>query len=453
MTGHMAGTGLAELVASPFPAGDGREYMASRPIRAISLLVALAAIGGPALLVAFGPAVAPAARHVAIRRPAPRTVSSTELPQVEPLAIEELDPDDARAFNAGVPFSTSPNPPARPLRLATTGDDAVRAIDCLAAAVYYEAGDDAIGERAVAQVVVNRLRHPAFPKTVCGVVFQGSERTTGCQFTFTCDGSIARRQPAVPAWTRAREIATAALHGSVYRPVGWSTHYHADFVVPYWQASLDKLAEVHTQLFYRWSGWWGTAGAFRGRPQSAEPLVARLAELSEAHRAAEAAAVGTGDGSTKPAETPALGGRMVEEGDFLVALPAGAPGDGFPLLAAQACGERRFCRYLAWRDGRTVPAGLPLSAAEIATLSFSYVRDRSSGYDRSSWNCREIVRRDTRECMRAPALPSAAAVVPVSPAAGAAAPGAPTELTGIRRHLTDPPTAKPTDPAPSPHRD
>ncbi|MCZ3110870.1 cell wall hydrolase, partial [Acinetobacter baumannii] len=75
-----------------------------------------------------------------------------------------------------------------------TGDTALqaRAIDCMAAAVLYEAGDDAVGQRAVAQVVINRVRHPAFPKTICAVVFQGSDRATGCQFTFTCDGALVR---------------------------------------------------------------------------------------------------------------------------------------------------------------------------------------------------------------------------------------------------------------------
>ena len=106
---------------------------------------------------------------------------------------------------------------------------------------HYEARDD--GQAAVAQVVLNRLRHPLFPKTVCGVVFQGSQKTTGCQFTFTCDGAMLRYTPAAAGWSRARDIARLALNGSVYAPVGHATHYHTDWVVPYWSASLEKITE------------------------------------------------------------------------------------------------------------------------------------------------------------------------------------------------------------------
>src|SRR3982750_3336591 len=113
-----------------------------------------------------------------------------------------------------------------------------RSLQCLTEAIYYEArnqSDD--GQRAVAQVVLNRVRHPAYPNTVCGVVYQGSERSTGCQFSFTCDGSMnAGVQPY--AWERARRIAEAALHGSVYRPVGLATNYHTTAIHPYWAPSL-----------------------------------------------------------------------------------------------------------------------------------------------------------------------------------------------------------------------
>src|SRR3546814_6482927 len=100
----------------------------------------------------------------------------------------QIAPEKARRLNAATPFSALPNPAARPFRLAGGAANLARATDCLAAAAWYEAGDDPSGERAVVQVVLNRLRHPAFPNTVCGVVFQGSERVSGCQFTFTCDG-------------------------------------------------------------------------------------------------------------------------------------------------------------------------------------------------------------------------------------------------------------------------
>lgn len=205
-------------------------------------------------------------------------------PAPEPLQFREVTPEDARTINAVLPFSTLPNPAARPLaaRFADKLQEA-RALDCLTAAVYYEAAVEAEdGQRAVAQVVLNRLRHPAYPKTVCGVVFQGSERATGCQFTFTCDGALTRA-PNPRLWERARAIAWGALTGQVFAPVGWATHYHTDWVVPYWASSLAKATQVGTHIFYRWEGGWGRPAAFTGRYAGIEPGVTKMAALSGAH--------------------------------------------------------------------------------------------------------------------------------------------------------------------------
>jgi hypothetical protein len=128
-------------------------------------------------------------------------------------------------------------------------------------------------------VVLNRVRHPAFPKSVCAVVFQGSDRATGCQFTFTCDGALAR-VPSAAGWARAREVADQALAGKVYAPVGWSTHYHTNWVVPYWSGTLVKAANVGSQIFYRWGGGWGRAPAFRFAGAGAEPQVALMRRLA-----------------------------------------------------------------------------------------------------------------------------------------------------------------------------
>ena len=137
------------------------------------------------------------------------------------------------------------------------------ALQCLTQAIYYEAGSEPeAGQRAVAQVVLNRVRHPAFPHSVCGVVYQGSELPTGCQFTFTCDGSMSR-QPQTTAWDRARRVALSALSGWVEAPVGLSTHYHATYVVPYWAAALDKVTLVGSHIFYALPGRGGGAAAFR----------------------------------------------------------------------------------------------------------------------------------------------------------------------------------------------
>jgi hypothetical protein len=200
------------------------------------------------------------------------------------LAPEDVRPismDAARAWNAALPFSTLPIQAARPFimppdRIA----DYARALDCLTAAVYYEAASEtAIGQAAVAQVVINRMRHPAFPKTICGVVFQGQERTTGCQFSFTCDGAM-NRPPSAAGWARARGTAAAALNGRVAVEVGMATHYHTDWVAPYWAERLVKMRQIDTHIFYRWTGAWGLPGAFSGAHAGTEPVIAKLAALA-----------------------------------------------------------------------------------------------------------------------------------------------------------------------------
>ena len=191
---------------------------------------------------------------------------SQPLPRPQENVVEAMTPAAAIVVNASVPFSREPLEVAHGFSVGTSVAAAVDktvALDCLAAAVYYEAsGEGEAGERAVAQVVLNRVRHPAFPSTVCGVVYQGSDRQTGCQFTFTCDGSLARK-PTEPGWSAARRLAGDALNGRVDQSIGMATHYHANYVVPYWAAELSKIAAVGNHIFYRWPGYWGRRAAFR----------------------------------------------------------------------------------------------------------------------------------------------------------------------------------------------
>ena len=141
----------------------------------------------------------------------------------------------------------------------TGARDQSRDLECLTQAVYYEArGEGQNGMKAVAQVVLNRARHPAFPKTVCGVVFQGSNRATGCQFSFTCNGAM-RAPVNRAAWNRARDIASAALSGEVYHSVGAATHFHTTAVSPRWRHSLVQVNQVGSHLFYRFGGRNGSA--------------------------------------------------------------------------------------------------------------------------------------------------------------------------------------------------
>src|SRR5579884_17270 len=234
----------------------------------------------------LGVAVAAAIGGVANSTPeVSRSAPQAAPPAPPPLLIRQLAPEQALQVNQDIPIANGPNPPAKPF--VFTGDKAARAqaLECLASAVYYEAGSqDDNGERAVAQVVLNRVRHPAFPASVCGVVYEGSTRPTGCQFTFTCDGSM-YRQPDAEGWKRAYKIAEAALAGAVYAPVGYATHYHANYVVPYWASTLAKNAIVGAHIFYRWTGGWGQPAAFVKAYAGHEPnaVALRNAALAAIH--------------------------------------------------------------------------------------------------------------------------------------------------------------------------
>ena len=212
--------------------------------------------------------------------------------------------------------------------------DIAASLQCLTAAVYYEARSESFeGQRAVAQVVLNRVRHPAFPKSVCGVVYQGSKRRTGCQFSFTCDGSLrAPRDPA--AWARARRVAGAALAGSVYGPVGHATHYHASYVQPWWAASLTRAVSVGSHIFYRWRGDWGDPKSFR-RPY----LAAEATERPDRVERQERQSVRSEESDERAQVTVAHGVTVRRGGPpprFLAAAEEEAP----PVRSASAAGVR-----------------------------------------------------------------------------------------------------------------
>ncbi|MBJ7412032.1 MAG: cell wall hydrolase [Phenylobacterium sp.] len=196
----------------------------------------------------------------------PQGWGSLDIEDVPDLGLAtETDSATAEEVNALRPFSRLPIRPMKPFVLKATGPDRARAVQCLAEAVYYEAAREPdVGQEAVAQVVLNRMRHPAYPKSVCGVVYQGSARATGCQFTFTCDGSL-RYAPEPGLWKRARAVAERALNGYVDKTVGSATHYHAQYVSPYWAPTLVKMTRVGQHIFYRWTGPWGEPPAFTGR--------------------------------------------------------------------------------------------------------------------------------------------------------------------------------------------
>ncbi len=324
------------------------------------------------------------------------------LPAVEPLELKPVAPATAKLINAAVPFSQSSVPSARPFTITGSALDIGRATDCLAAAIFYEAGAETLdGKMAVAQVILNRMRHPAYPHSICGVVYQGSSRQTGCQFSFTCDGSM-RRSPSASSWQNARQVAGMMLNGAVYKPVGTATHYHTDWVVPAWSAKLDKIRAEGTHLFFRWAGWWGTPAAFRNPWVGSEPQVSALAAMSPAHAqtlggelaldlATPSLVEGAADATTY--KNPA--------GDLMIFVVS--PRTDSALLAAKAlsaCGAASYCKIMMWTDRAAAPTSLPISDAQLETLAFSFLRNQSAGYEKALWNCAIFSRSDRKQCMK-----------------------------------------------------
>ncbi|WP_374405316.1 cell wall hydrolase [Pelagerythrobacter sp.] len=331
--------------------------------------------------------------------------------------LSALTPGDAQARNAAVPFADSDPVAARPFVFAGTAADRTRARDCLALAAMAEAGAGDGDQRAVMQVVLNRVRHPAFAKTVCGVVFQGSERPTGCQFTFTCDGSLARSYPAA-MWRAARERADAALGGHVDRAVGTATHYHADYVYPYWSAELDKIAAVGPHLFFRWRGWWGSRAALSARYAGGEPdpmalraqaqevvrpeaMIPRLAEDGAAVRTITAASLQPGTGDAAPSPTPATTGApgSPEPGVHFVLVAQGDSPQALVERARALCPGDAYCQVYGWSDAGDIPAALPLSDTARRALRFSFLPARGGNAAAIYFDCRLFPSPETGACL------------------------------------------------------
>ncbi len=236
---------------------------------------------------------------------------------------------------SGTPVRTAALLPMRPLEptgpsfVATLGQrDRLRATLCLASAIYYEAATEPDeGQRAVAQVVLNRVQHPQWPHTICGVVYQGSS-TPGCQFSFACDGAMARA-PMLSAWIRARRVAERALAGEVYQPVGSATFYHTMQVTPGWRLRMTPVAIVGAHIFYRMPGEAPDARSLPMRYVGGEPVPGPLPSVAPVARLMQVAL---------PTETLSLPAREV--------VPPGAPAD-------------REVPVLPSRDSRYVAEALP----------------------------------------------------------------------------------------------
>ena len=279
---------IARLSRSAGPlAGRRRKRHAGRRLAVLAAAVAVPAMAAPAEWTR-PPVAAPAeAAPMAFETPGESFPGSAfyyldDLPNLRSTA----DPGPADEVELALPRPSAglldPGPAARALAFAGSLTDRARAQHCLTLAIYYEAASEPdAGQRAVAQVVLNRVAHPTYPDTVCGVVFQGSERRTGCQFSFTCDGALARK-PAKMWWDRAAGVARAALAGAVYAPVGLATHYHTVQIHPYWADSLDTVGTIGAHRFYRWRGAAGLRQAFSDAYRGGEPIAAPAPRRADA---------------------------------------------------------------------------------------------------------------------------------------------------------------------------
>lgn len=335
----------------------------------------------------------------------------------------DVAPTTAKEINDSRPFSTEAIIPALPFSGAPAGDDGERAAACLATAGWYEAGADSGDQSAVMQVVLNRVRHKAFPNSICGVVFQGAERRTGCQFSFTCDGAMTRRRPSPAAWSSAMGLARAMLDGYVDERVGLATHFHTDWVVPYWSSSLVKLTNVRTHLFFRWEGFWGTPRAFLQAPASKEPRIAALASRFPLHGDTALLALDeeAGDdllvheddaGHRGSAATDALSARTLPAARPAPALPqlddvtlrrldpaAGASAGRWALDAVSLCANVPVCRVVGWSDRAAAPSGMSRGEIAAAPPDLVFVKISRDRQEKAHWDCSRWPRASTSECL------------------------------------------------------
>ena len=224
-------------------------------------------LAGTSLLIGTSSALVPQRTAAAMAKLAPQMQADLAEMTTSADADETLlnmDADDALARNLAIPTMTGAiERVGRFGGIPLSSAHYRTASECLAQAVYYEAAlEPELGQRAVAQVVLNRVRHPAYPNTVCGVVYQGWNQPV-CQFSFTCDGAL-MRAPQANLWRKSQAVARDALAGRELTEVGTATHYHADYVVPYWASKLGKLATIGRHIFYRFPGSPGRAASFYG---------------------------------------------------------------------------------------------------------------------------------------------------------------------------------------------
>ncbi len=281
------------------------------------------------------------------------------------------------------------------------------AIECLAAAGLYEAGIGRHDQTAVMQVVINRARHPAYPSSICNVVFQGSERRTGCQFTFTCDGSLARTYSG-SAWRSARITAASMLDGESDDRVGTATHYHADYVLPRWSHKLEKLTQIGSHIFYRFPGKSGgssnllaTVDGDRSKPSALDP------GRTMPDDAGSPRIVAVPPGSASEFEGPATVSRTMEDrpakaatnAAFVTVADTQIPAGRWAVQALNRCSGRESCTVLMYETSAQAQRNSSATAAHRERPLFAFIRDRASGMQKALWRCEQVPRDQASQCL------------------------------------------------------
>ena len=181
--------------------------------------------------------------------------------------------DDAAALraanykNSTAPISFASTDTHAFMRVTQQHRDAARFLKaehtCMAQAIYHEARSETrSGQIAVAEVVQNRVKSKHFPNSICGVIYQGSGRKSGCQFSFMCDGSV-RAKPRAKSWGKAVEMAKFVQTHDIAPITRGATHYHTTAINPTWSTDLRFTRNIGSHKFYRFR--------FKERPVASAP--------------------------------------------------------------------------------------------------------------------------------------------------------------------------------------
>lgn len=381
------------------PPDQARSRSAAQPARYVKLLIGdretKSAVAGMAGLFVAALLLARSASPAPTHHETEQRLLSTQASAATPARVGQVTLSPAPQPS----LLTVSAPPTRAAPFFYKGEDSdrERAVNCLAAAAWYEAGNDPEGQKSVMQVVLNRVRHPSFPKSVCGVVLQGSELSTGCQFTFTCDGSLKRRFPSDKAWAAARGLSEKALDGAVDTTVGQATHYHANYVVPWWSSALERVSQIGAHIFYRWPG--GRGRLVGSRNWGTETQALTNAGLQKAEGAAGepgmpgAPAANLAAAAAIPVVSPAISQA------HLIGIDLQSPTGRWAVGALDRCVGQAGCSVIGYAKGAELDRNRNLEPRQMDRPLFLFVRDSASGMGLALWDCDRAPRPQGSQCL------------------------------------------------------